>query len=245
MNKSIKTYLKRPSKDNTNRSANPSVTRASTILFNSMQELKKHELKIKQNKKITHYSYGRYGSSTTIELENILKVLENAYHVFLTGTGFGGIDIIAGNNHNNLQPMVLGHNLVAVLREHGDVLDKIVGTLSSVIQNLAILDVALSTHFHPQSFPPGAPNIPSPTLAPISITVVSFFICLRIFFMFLFSKVPKRYKLNPTISFKGVCQVTPLRVNWVIWISLKILIIINKYFAMTILIFVINITCRL
>ena len=91
MKKSIKTFLKRPSKDSTNRSANPSVTRASTILFDSMQELKKHELKIKQNKKITHYSYGRYGSSTTIELENILKELENAYHVFLTGTGFGGI----------------------------------------------------------------------------------------------------------------------------------------------------------
>ena len=91
MKKSIKTYLKRPSKENTNRSANPSVTRASTILFDSMQELKKHELKIKQNKKITHYSYGRYGSSTTIELENMLKELENAYHVFLTGTGFGGI----------------------------------------------------------------------------------------------------------------------------------------------------------
>ena len=91
MKRSIKTCLKRPSKDNTNRSANPSVTRASTILFETMQELKKHELKIKQNKKITHYSYGRYGSSTTIELENILKELENAYHVFLTGTGFGGI----------------------------------------------------------------------------------------------------------------------------------------------------------
>ena len=91
MKRSIKTYLKRPSKDNTNRSANPSVTRASTILFETMQELKNHELKIKQNKKITHYSYGRYGSSTTIELENILKELENAFHVFLTGTGFGGI----------------------------------------------------------------------------------------------------------------------------------------------------------
>ena len=91
MKKSIKTYLKRPSKDNNNRSANPSVTRASTILFDTMQELKKHELKIKQNKKITHYSYGRYGSSTTIELENILKELENAHHIFLTGTGFGGI----------------------------------------------------------------------------------------------------------------------------------------------------------
>ena len=55
MKRSIKTYLKRPSKDNTNRSANPSVTRASTILFETMQELKKHELKIKLNKKVTHY----------------------------------------------------------------------------------------------------------------------------------------------------------------------------------------------
>ena len=91
MKKSISTFLKHPTKDNANRSANPSVTRASTILFNSMQELHQHEKKIKANKKISHYSYGRYGSSTTIELENILKGLEQAYHVFLTGTGFGGV----------------------------------------------------------------------------------------------------------------------------------------------------------
>ena len=91
MKKSISTFLKHPTKDNTNRSANPSVTRASTILFNSMQEMYQHELKIRQHKKVTHYTYGRYGSTTTIELENILKELEQAYHVFLTGTGFGGI----------------------------------------------------------------------------------------------------------------------------------------------------------
>ncbi len=91
MKKSISTFLKHPTKDNANRSANPPVTRASTILFNSMQELLQHEKKIKVNKKISHYSYGRYGSSTTIELENILKELEQAYHVFLTGTGFGGV----------------------------------------------------------------------------------------------------------------------------------------------------------
>ena len=91
MKKSITTFLKRPIKDSINRSANPSVTRASTILFNSMQELHKHEQRIKANKKISYYSYGRYGSSTTIELENILKELEEAYHVFLTGTGFGGV----------------------------------------------------------------------------------------------------------------------------------------------------------
>tara|TARA_B100000963_G_scaffold321391_1_gene304664 strand:+ start:869 stop:2059 length:1191 start_codon:yes stop_codon:yes gene_type:complete len=91
MKKSISTFLKHPTKDNANRSANPPVTRASTILFNSMQELVGHERKIKANKKISYYSYGRYGSTTTIELENILKKLEQAYHVFLTGTGFGGV----------------------------------------------------------------------------------------------------------------------------------------------------------
>ena len=91
MKKSITTFLKQPTKDSSNRSANPPVTRASTILFNSMQELHQHEKKIKMNKKISYYSYGRYGSTTTIELENILKKLEQAYHVFLTGTGFGGV----------------------------------------------------------------------------------------------------------------------------------------------------------
>jgi len=91
MKKSIKTFLKHPIKDNSNRSANPAVIRASTILFNSMQELYQHEKKIKKHQKVSHYSYGRYGSSTTIELENILRELEQAFHVFLTGTGFGGV----------------------------------------------------------------------------------------------------------------------------------------------------------
>ena len=93
MKKSTSTFLKHPTKDNTNRSANPPVIRASTILFNSMQEMINHEKKIKSHKNITHYSYGRYGSKTTIELENIIKKLEQAYHVFLTGTGFGGISL--------------------------------------------------------------------------------------------------------------------------------------------------------
>ena len=93
MKKSINTILKHTSKDKTNRSANPAVVRASTILFDSMQELAAHEKKVLKGKKITHYSYGRYGSQTTIELENIIKELEQAYHVFLTGTGFGGISL--------------------------------------------------------------------------------------------------------------------------------------------------------
>jgi len=93
MKKSITTFLKHPTKDNANRSANPPVIRASTILFNSMQEMTQHEKKVISHKNITHYTYGRYGSTTTIELENIIKKLEQAYHVFLTGTGFGGISL--------------------------------------------------------------------------------------------------------------------------------------------------------
>ena len=93
MKKSINTLLKQGSKDKVNRSANPPVVRASTILFDSMQELIAHEKKVIQNKKITHYHYGRYGSQTTIELENIIKDLENAYHVFLTSTGFGAVSL--------------------------------------------------------------------------------------------------------------------------------------------------------
>ncbi len=91
MKKSIKTFLKHPTQDKSNRSANPAVIRASTILFETMQELYQHEKKIKKKQRVSHYSYGRYGSSTTIELENILKELEQAFHVFLTGTGFGGV----------------------------------------------------------------------------------------------------------------------------------------------------------
>jgi cystathionine beta-lyase len=93
MKKSTSTFLKHPTKDNVNRSANPPVIRASTILFDSMQEMSQHEKKIKSHKNVTHYTYGRYGSTTTIELENIIKELEKAYHVFLTGTGFGGISL--------------------------------------------------------------------------------------------------------------------------------------------------------
>jgi len=93
MKKSINTLLKHSSQDKINRSANPAVVRASTILFDSMQELAAHEKKIEQGKKITHYNYGRYGSQTTIQLENIIKNLEKAYHVFLTSTGFGAVSL--------------------------------------------------------------------------------------------------------------------------------------------------------
>ena len=51
MKKSIKTYLKTAAKDYTSRSVNPPVVRASTILFKTMQELRKHQKDIAKKKK--------------------------------------------------------------------------------------------------------------------------------------------------------------------------------------------------
>ena len=138
MKKSISTFLKHPTKDNTNRSANPPVTRASTILFNSMQEMYQHELKVKKHKKVSHYTYGRYGSTTTIELENILKELEQAYHVFLTGTGFGGIALA----------------LMSLCRPGDEILvsDNVYGPTKEISQQLMRQFNVKASFYNPESF---------------------------------------------------------------------------------------------
>ena len=91
MGKSIKTFLKSAGKDYVARSVNPPVVRASTILFKTMQELRKHQKDIAKGKEVAYWDYGRQGSQTTIQLQKMLKELEQAYHVFLTQTGFGAV----------------------------------------------------------------------------------------------------------------------------------------------------------
>ena len=91
MKKSIKTFLKTAGKDHIARSANPAIVRASTIFFDTIQELRKHQKDIAKGKKVKHWDYGRQGSQTTIHLQNILKELEQAHSVFLTQTGFGAV----------------------------------------------------------------------------------------------------------------------------------------------------------
>jgi len=91
MKKSVKTFLKSAAKDHVARSANPAIVRASTIYFKTMQELRKHQKNISTGKKVKYWDYGRQGSQTTIELQNILKELEEAHEVFLTQTGFGAV----------------------------------------------------------------------------------------------------------------------------------------------------------
>ena len=91
MGKSIKTYLKTAAKDYSSRSVNPPVVRASTILFKTMQELRKHQKDIAKEKDVEHWDYGRQGTQTTVQLQKLLRGLEEAYQVFLTPTGFAAV----------------------------------------------------------------------------------------------------------------------------------------------------------
>jgi len=91
MANSPKSFLKHAAKGIQSRSVNPAIIRASTILFKTIQELRKHQKDIAKGKKVKHWDYGRQGSQTTIHLQNILKELEQAHSVFLTQTGFGAV----------------------------------------------------------------------------------------------------------------------------------------------------------
>ena len=91
MSKSFKTFLKHTAKDFHNQSVNPPVVRASTIIFKSMQHIRKTQAKAQKNPTGGHYDYGRQGTSTTHILQKILTKLEESYHVFTTPTGFGAV----------------------------------------------------------------------------------------------------------------------------------------------------------
>ena len=91
MTNSFKTFLKHTAKDFHNQSVNPPVVRASTIIFKSMNHIRKTQAKAKKNPTGGHYDYGRQGTSTTHILQKILTKLEESYHVFTTPTGFGAV----------------------------------------------------------------------------------------------------------------------------------------------------------
>ena len=91
MTKSFKTFLKHTAKDFHNQSVNPPVVRASTIIFKSMRDIRKTQVKAIKNPTGGHYDYGRQGTSTTYILQKILTKLEESYHVFTTPTGFGSV----------------------------------------------------------------------------------------------------------------------------------------------------------
>jgi len=70
-----------------------------------------------------------------------------------------GVEIIAGNNDNNLQPMVLGRNLQICLKDIIGVLSDLGGAIAGLVKEQMIFEAALLAHVHP-------PAAPSPTLPP-------------------------------------------------------------------------------
>ena len=91
MSKSFKTFLKHAGADFNNQSVNPPVVRASTLIFKSVDEIRKMQNKAKKDPIGGHFSYGREGSSTIFALQKILRTLEESYQVFLSPTGFGSV----------------------------------------------------------------------------------------------------------------------------------------------------------
>ena len=73
MANNFKTFLKHAAKDYYNQSVNPPVVRASTIIFKSMNELRKTQFKGKKDPTGGHFEYGRQGTSTTFSLQQMLK----------------------------------------------------------------------------------------------------------------------------------------------------------------------------
>ena len=91
MRRSFKTFLKHTAKDFHNHSVNPPVVRASTIIFKSMNDIRRTQAKYRRDPRGGYFDYGRQGTSTTHILQKILTKLEESYHVFLTPTGFGSV----------------------------------------------------------------------------------------------------------------------------------------------------------
>jgi len=91
MDKSFKTFLKHAGKDFYNQSVNPPVVRASTLIFKSIEDIRKTQNKSNKNPIGGHFTYGREGSSTTFALQQMLRKIEESYQVFLAPTGFGSV----------------------------------------------------------------------------------------------------------------------------------------------------------
>jgi hypothetical protein len=76
-----------------------------------------------------------------------------------------GVDIIAGNDDSDLQPMVLGNNAEEALNKIVSHIDKLNGIVDGFVMYQMKFNIAMSTHFHISPFF-GVPTSPSPTAMP-------------------------------------------------------------------------------
>lgn len=82
----------------------------------------------------------------------------------------GGIDLIAGNDDENLQPLVLGDNLQESLSKLSDHVDKLSGILQSAITYQMKFNAKIAAHTHITAFF-GTPTAPSDQLVPAGVQV--------------------------------------------------------------------------
>ncbi len=79
-------------------------------------------------------------------------------------TEHAGIDLIANNNSENLQPMVLGYNLAECLGAIITEMDNVQNRIQSFIKQQSEYNEKIATHTHYSPFF-GLPNTPDPTIA--------------------------------------------------------------------------------
>ena len=83
-----------------------------------------------------------------------------------------GIDLIAGNNDEDLQPLVKGRNLAEALQEIIDLIADMNGVVTSLTTQYFQLVTALMIHTHISTVP-GSPVTPSPDFAVSAISQYS------------------------------------------------------------------------
>ena len=82
-----------------------------------------------------------------------------------------GIDLIAGNDDSDLQPLVLGNNVNESLKKLSDFVDKLAGIVSSAITYQMKFNQDVMTHVHISPFF-GIQTAPSETLIPSGVEVM-------------------------------------------------------------------------
>ena len=110
-----------------------------------------------------------------------------------------GIDLIAGNSDEDLQPLVKGNNLVDALEDIIDLTSDLNGIVANILTMYVSLVTALTTHTHIATGP-GAPTSPSPDFAVFSTS--QFSQCTKLITeSLIFSKNSIATKLNYTKPF--------------------------------------------
>ena len=74
-----------------------------------------------------------------------------------------GIDLIAGNDDTDLQPLAKGDNLVLCLQRIIHHIDKLNGIVDGLLMTQMQFNAALTTHWHLSNLP-GLPTSPSPVV---------------------------------------------------------------------------------